>query len=329
MKKKLCLLLSLIMLLALAGCGAASAGTTAASGAARDAVSYSSDYAVTEENADYGGLAMTESASESSVSGEDGSALPEDNPDKIIYSADATVETTNFDETLSEVTELAEKYGGYIESSSVNGENYYSISRDLGSSRYASYTIRVPSSAFSKIMGSLSELGNVPYTYTYTENVTAEYYDTEARLTSYQAQYERLLEMLDEADTVEEIIAIDDKLTDLQYRIDALESTLKNWDRQVSYSTVNLSVEEVQEYTPESSPAGESYGKRLIDALTRGFENIGGFFSNLLLWIAGALPALIILAMLGAAIAALIKRCRRKRRGKKLPPAPQEEKKDE
>lgn len=323
MKKKLCPFLALILLLSLCACGASSATQDAA---ARGTVSYSADYATEEAVSDYGGLAMSETTAANGAS--DGETPPEDDPEKIIYSADATVETTNFDETLSGVEELVEKYSGYIESSSVNGENYYSASRGVESSRYAAYTIRVPSEAFSEVMSSLSTLGNVPYTYTYTENVTTEYYDTEARLTAYQAQEERLLAMLDEAQTVEEIIAIDDKLTELQYKMDALQSTLKNWDRQVSYSTINLSVEEVGEYTQESA-VGKSYGEKLLNALADGFDSIGRFFSNLLLWIVGALPALVILALFGAAAAAVIKAVRKKRRASKLPPAkPDEEEKE-
>ena len=45
-------------------------------------------------------------------------------------------------------------------------------------------------------MGSLSTLGNVPYSYTYTENVSAQYYDVQSRLTAYKTQETRLLEMM-------------------------------------------------------------------------------------------------------------------------------------
>ena len=94
-----------------------------------------------------------------------------------------------------------------------------------------------------------------PIPHTYTENVTSQYYDTQARLTAYQTQEARLLEMMEKAETVEDIITIEEKLTDLRYRIESLQSTLKNWDRQVSYSTISLDVEEVQEYTPETPAA--------------------------------------------------------------------------
>ena len=91
---------------------------------------------------------------------------------------------------------MIEKEGGFIESSSVNGSNYYDSARGYTSRRSATYTLRIPSEKFAGIMSNLSTFGNVPYTYTYTENVTAQYYDVQARLKALQAQEKRLLEMM-------------------------------------------------------------------------------------------------------------------------------------
>ena len=165
-------------------------------------------------------------------------------------------------------------------------------------------------------MGSLSTLGNVPYSHTYTENITAQYYDTDARLTAYQTQEARLLEMMEAAETVEDLIAIEEKLTELRYQIESLQSTLKNWDRQVAYSTLDLEIQEVIEYTPESRM---SYGQELALALTNGLRRTGEFFKDLLLAIVGALPALVILAVVLAILIPVWKKHRKARRAKKNP----------
>ena len=156
-------------------------------------------------------------------------------------------------------------------------------------------------------MGSLSTIGNVPYTYTYTENVTAQYYDVQARLTALQKQEERLLEMMDLAETVEDIITIEDKLTDVRYRIDSLQSSLNNWDRRVAYSTLNITVQEVQVYTPETVTK-LSYGQRLANAFTDALENTGEFFKDLLVFLVSALPTIVILAVLFFVCRPLVKK---------------------
>ena len=120
--------------------------------------------------------------------------------------------------------------------------------------------------------------------------------------------------MLEKAETVEDIINIEDKLTDVRYNIDSVKSRLTNWDRQVSYSTVNLSVEEVVEYSPE---AKISYGERLWLSLKNGLKSVGDFFSDFLVWFVGALPALVILAVLIVVLLPLLRKWSRRSREKR------------
>ena len=312
MKKTLSLLLAVLLVFALCACGSADSASSAPS-AAYDMVSTETAYPAEAPEEDYGGFAVAGGTQLETGSG----AAPEGSPEKLIYSASATVETTEFDRTIEKLSALVEQYGGFVESSSINGSNYYTQSRGYSSERYASYVIRVPSGKFSALMGSLSTLGNVPYSHTDTENITAQYYETDARLTAYQTQEARLLEMMEAAETVEDLIAIEEKLTELRYQIESLQSTLKNWDRQVAYSTLDLEIQEVIEYTPESRM---SYGQELALALTNGLRRTGEFFKDLLLAIVGALPALVILAVVLAILIPVWKKHRKARRAKKNPP---------
>lgn len=307
MKKALSLLLAALLVFALCACGPADTASSA------PAASY--DMAYTEnaypaEAEEYGGFAVTGGTQLESGSG----AAPEGSPEKLIYSASATVETTEFDGTIEKLSALVEQYGGFVESSSVNGSNYYTQSRGYSSTRCASYVIRVPSDKFSALMGSLSTLGNVPYSHTYTENITAQYYDTDARLTAYQVQEARLLEMMEAAKTVEDLIAIEEKLTELRYQIESLQSALKNWDRQVSYSTIDLEVMEVSEYTPEPQ---QSYGQELWQALTGAFRNLGQFFKDLLVFLVSAIPTILVLTALFFIFRPLFRKLAARRREKK------------
>ena len=207
------------------------------------------------------------------------------------------METTDFDAALGNVDALIARFDGWIESSSVNGANYYDLSRGRSNTRSASFTLRIPGERFDELMGSLSELGNVPYTHVYTENVTAQYYDTQAHRNAYQIQEARLLEMMEAAETVEDIILLEDRLTELRWQIESLESSLLNWDRRVSFSTVYLQLNEVREYTPDT-PAQLGYGERLARAFRSGLTGVGRFFQNFLLWFVEALPTLVLLAVL-------------------------------
>ena len=314
MKKITAVFLALIMMLSLCACGASAKYETAPAEA--PAMMAASDSAAVYANGAggtgaAGGFAMTEEAYEMPAPEvkEKGAEAdtPDVNPEKIIYSADANVETTEFDETIKALTKLIEDCGGWIESSSMEGANYYNTARGNVSNRSAYYTLRIPSDQFQTMMGSLSTLGNVPYTYTYTENVTAQYYDVQARLKAYQAQEERLIEMLEIAETVEDIVTIEDKLTDVRYMIDSMQSSLNNWDRRVNYSTLHLNISEVQVYTPQSVTK-LSYGEELWRAFTGALRNAGQFFKDLLVFLVSAIPALVILAVLFFLLRPLIRK---------------------
>lgn len=321
MKKLLSLLLALMLVFSLCACGASGGSYAQTSEMAYDSYYADSAPAAAEPRmaGEYNGLSMNVAGAEADYgaeSGESQSELPEADPDKIIYSADATVETLDFEATLAGLDEMIKDYGGWVESSSINGSNYTSDAKLSTARRSAYYNIRIPSAKFSELMSTLSNLGNVPYTHTYTDNVTSQYYDTAARLEALETQEARLLDMMEMAETVEDIITIDDKLTSVRYQIESLQSTLNNWDRQVSYSTVSISINEVREYTPDSPAVDVSYGEQLLNSFKVGLRDVADFFADFLLWFVEALPALVVFAVIIVILFPVYKKLRKSRREK-------------
>ena len=311
MKKIVSVLLVIVLSLSLCACGGSAMNTSApmeAPAAAEEKYESASYDMVMATSAN--GLAMDAGA----TSGGAAQTAPEGNPEKIIYSADVTVETTDFEGSMEKLNALVESYKAWVESSSVNGSDYYSESRGRSVNRSASYTLRVPSASFSTLMSSLSSLGNIPYTYTYTENVSTQYYDAQARLTAYTTQEQRLLEMMEMAESVSDVIAIEEKLTELRYQIESIQTSLNNWDRRVDYSYVYLNLQEVREYTPE---AKESYGQKLWREFTDGFKDAAEFALDLVLFIVGSIPAIIVIVIVILIARPHIRKRREKRKAKK------------
>ena len=244
--KLLALALALVLALGLAGCGAKTSSMTDSCYSERissapmeeprpDTPMESESMPSASAPGGFGNLAAEDGGFyEEDV--RDSAADIADMSEKIIYSADATLETTEFDYSIEEIRALVKELGGFMESSTISGNNYYSISRGNTGGRYASFLIRVPSDKFSVLTGSLSEFGNVPYCNTYMQNVTMEYYDAQSRLEAYKTQETRLLEMLAAAKSVEDMLAIQQQLTDVQYEIDSLTGQLRYYDHQVNYS---------------------------------------------------------------------------------------------
>lgn len=318
MKKTLALILTFLMLLSLCACGAGSKGSdTAATESIQEAPAAAADNGyggLASYSGSYAADAEYEEAEEAGAGGGTGAEAGKINPEKIIYSGEAQIETLNFDESIAGLMEMLEQYGGWIESSSLSGANYYSISRGNSGNRSAYYTLRIPSDKFETMMTSLSQLGNVPYTHTYSENVTAQYYDTQARLTAYETQEARLLEMMEKAETVSDVITIEEKLTELRYQIESLQSTLNNWDRQVNYSSLYVTVDEVGEYTPQPQ---QSYLQELWQALTGAFKDLGRFFKNFLVFLVSAIPTIIVLVVLFFIFRPIYRKVKARRKARK------------
>ncbi len=309
MKRSLALLLAVVLALALAGCGSSKNASSAAS----------ENYYADERGDSFGGYMeepaepeadmMSDSAASPGLGGAKNSAPDNiaDMSEKIIYNAEVTLETTGFDNALERIAAMVKELGGYMESTSISGSNYSAISRGSAGARSAYYTIRIPSARFAEFTGSLTDLGNVPYSRTYTRNVTREYYDTQSRLDAYKVQETRLLEMLSVAETVEDMLAIQRELTDVQYEIDSLTGTLRYYDNQVGYSTVDLTVREVREYTPEPTIT-LTYWERMSKGFRESVHNTAEFFKELFLWFVTSLPWLIPLCAFIALLVALLRR---------------------
>ena len=97
----------------------------------------------------------------------------------------------------------------------------------------------------------------------------------------------------------------------------------------MSFSSVYLDLMEVQVYSPEPQ-VQPSYGQRLATALKGGLRNFGDFFKELLIWLAGALPTLLLLGAIAAVVIIIVRKrkaARKARRTAAAAPAPKEEQK--
>ena len=100
-------------------------------------------------------------------------------------------------------------------------------------------------------MNNMEGSGKVTNRSTNVENISRQYADNEAVITALRKQEERLLEMMDKAETIEDMIAIEARLTDVQTELNRKLSYKSSMDTDVEYSTVHLYINEVAEYPPD------------------------------------------------------------------------------
>jgi len=231
--------------------------------------------------------------------------------EKIIYTVYAEIESLNFDETINNVNALMESYGAFVENSTISGINHASIG--WNNLRYAFFTIRVPVERLNAMTANLDALGNVVRQNMNADNITSQFFDTQSRLNSLTIQEERLLDMLRQADEVPDLIMIESRLSEVRYQIEALTTTLNNWQRQVDYSYLTLDIREVEQFTEIDEL---TYWQQIGEGLVSTLKGIGRFFMNLFKWLIVSAPVLLILAVIAIVTFIIIRRKLRKMKKK-------------
>ena len=213
-----------------------------------------------------------------------GSADAAQTSTKLIYTANLTIESKDFDAARTALTDAVSAAGGYLESS--NESSY------TGSSRTLSLTIRVPQDNYASFLEAAAQAGNLVDKSEQVQDVTTQYMDIEARLSNLTAQRTRLQELQASAENLADLLEIESSLSDVQYQIESWQSQLDWYSQQVSCSTVYLSLDEVKEYTPTE----ETYLSQLSSALRNGWTGFVSGIQQLTVWVVGVWPVLVVLA---------------------------------
>lgn len=209
-----------------------------------------------------------------------GSVYTEENA-KIIRTAELTLQTTEFDEAVEALSRLVEEQGGYYEEASVSGGNYHSNK----TSRYASYTVRLPQENFDAFLSTVGELVHVADRRVMSRDVGTAYYDTELRLSTLRTKHERLLALMEEATLMEDIIALESALTDVEYEIQQHSSTLERYDSLIGFSTISISLSEVARVT-DTPGETDSFTARVTAAFGEGWASFLDGLADTAVWLA-------------------------------------------
>ena len=310
MRKKIRLLASLLMVsLLAAGCGSSDKFMATESAMATE------DYAVEEEKA------FDEMSSDSGAVNADISTVAQSNR-KLIRTVDLEIQTKEFDTVLTSVQERVQELGGYVEQSSIDsGSSYYS-----SYNRYSYLTVRIPSDKLDGFLENVKETANVTNISESTEDITLRYVDAESRKIALETEQSRLLELLEKAETVEDIITIESRLSEVRYQLESYTSQLRTFDNQVDYSTVHINIHEVDRET-KVEPKG--FWDEVKEEFGDSLYGIGNGIREFGIWFLGSSPYLVIWAIVIAGVVCAVKFVRKKRIQKRtLKPQVPEEKVD-
>lgn len=215
------------------------------------------ELAAEEEMLDYpmeNGGGATTSQSQQQASPLDDIILLEE---KLVYHCNLDIETLDYPAAITSIKGTISKYGGVIQSESESDSGhdwYYADYRKTGGTMHNYLEVRVPSKDYENFLSELDGIGKIISKSTSVDNISQKYYDTTAQIEALQIQEKNLLAMLEKCETIEDMITVEQRLSEVQYELNTLQTDRRYMDMDVAYSYVNINVSEVMEYRQDSEP---------------------------------------------------------------------------
>lgn len=295
MKKLTALLLALCLLLSLTACGGSVKNTSA--------------MAYEEAAAEAPMMMSADSAAGLTGSMESGStSLPESR--KWIITVDMSVETEDLDALQTELDKKITSLKGYVEDQSVHNGSAYASRRY----RSANLTVRIPAEKVDQFTEEVEGIANVVSNNLRREDITLRYVSTETRVKALETEQTRLLELMEQAETMEDLLTIEARLTEVRYELENHASQLRLYDNQIDYATIYLYIEEVQKFTPIAEP---TLWERITDGFSDSLEGLGESLENLLVFVIMAAPFLLVYGGVALVIFLVVRKITKGRKSKK------------
>ncbi|MBB6171300.1 hypothetical protein HNR23_001360 [Nocardiopsis mwathae] len=294
----------------LAGCSGAvveqSAGTEDA--AARDAAPQAPAPPDAEEGPGGSGEA------EDSADSDDGAGVTNVAVDvverDVIHTADLRVEVPDVHEAAADAKELVTGAGGHVGAES--------LGTTAGDAPRASLTLRVPQDRYEDALDGLAGLGTRKSLDREAVDVTEEVADVDSRVKSAEASLERLRELLDDAESVKDVLSVEREIDGRQEELEALQARRAALADRTALGTVNL------ELTPPPGKVEEDGTGSLgfAGGLREGWKAFSGLLGALAAGAGWALPFLVALIVLASPAALWWRRLRVRRTDAAAAPRP-------
>ncbi len=293
------------LLACLAGCGAAS----------------KTDAGMDSEGYKYGSSSSVYDAGMPNESVAEAPAAPQaQSYQKLVRRMTLEAETADMDTLMAALKAQTAALGGYVQNQSVrNGGS--SANRHY---RYADLTIRIPADRMGEFIDHVKDNTNITSYQESADDITLSYVATESRVKALQTEQERLLELLAQAETMSDLLQIEERLTQVRTELEQVTSQMRLYDNLVDYGTVSLTIREVQEFTVVDE---ETLWQRISSGFMQSLKSLGSFFKEAFVWFVVSLPYWILIGAAIALVVFVIKLSSKKKQKKSFPGQPSEESK--
>ena len=230
---------ALAAVIALAGCGGGSdsTGSTSSHNTYSESKTYEgsgSTYGIANAMGSESDTMDEEYSGENGeASGDDGSILRKQEDQKIVYTGEMEIQTLDYDKSVADIKQKIREMGGFSEYEKENDYDYgwYDYEPDSyrkDKNRTLNITARIPSDNFETFMASVGETGKVMNKSVRAENISQVYAETETYKLALEKEQTRLLQMMDKAETIEEMIAVESRLSEVERQLSMYKTDHRN-----------------------------------------------------------------------------------------------------
>lgn len=219
--------------------------------------------------------------------------------EKLVYKSNIIMQTLNFDETVKEVKSTINKYNGFIETESTydndNSWYYYDYKKTSGT-RETNIVIRIPSNDYNNFLNDINGVSKIISSSSSVENITKQYNNTSIYIEQLKIQQNNLLQMLENATTISDMLEIESRLSEIEYELRIANNDLSEMDLDVDYSTITLTIEEVYQYVDARNDS--NFINRFLNNIDDSIDMYKDFFENLLFLTIRFSPIIIIITII-------------------------------
>jgi hypothetical protein len=170
------------------------------------------------------------------------------------------VEDDEVTPTLTEVQAFATAAGGVVASAKT---------QESGPTPSGSVTLRIPVDRFEEVVAQVRAMdAEVRSATTSGQDVTAQYADLEAQLRTLTAARERFLEILSNARSIGDVLAVQQRVDDVTGKIDRIEGQRRVLAAQSDDATLEVTVTEADDPALTAEKADDGLSKAFSDAWT-------------------------------------------------------------
>ncbi|MFA5189014.1 MAG: DUF4349 domain-containing protein [Patescibacteria group bacterium] len=224
---------------------------------------------------------------------------------KVIKTASLSITVNDVDKTVGQITNEAVLVSGFVQNSSVT-ENEKGL-------KYANIILRVPAASFENLISKIKSFASLVEREDINgQEVTQEYVDLQASLTHNQAVEAQYLELLKRAQKVEEIIAVRDKLDQVQGQIEQIKGRIRYLDNQTEMATIAVNLTSTANVTlPAEKWQPWEVVKGAVKNVIVGLQNFVNFIIILIFFLLSLIPYLILIYLIYLLVKWLIKKFRK------------------